>query len=215
MQRLLACTSLEEQKRFYDEEWDTWRWRLLFVVMLNRRVFNRTYSPEFFRHVENPSFPRHFRDLVERTLRELPVGDNYFLHFLIQGRYPAEVPGGLPAYLEAGPAWADAAGRLLLVDGTFTDYLRTLPERSLDGFSLSNICEWLDAEGLEALFAEILRTARPGAMLCFRNFVGWTDVPARFAAAFPLEPGEDAWILRDRSLMQRRFARSVVRGQAA
>jgi hypothetical protein len=28
MQKLLACTSLEEQNRFYDEEWDTWRWRL-------------------------------------------------------------------------------------------------------------------------------------------------------------------------------------------
>ena len=32
-------------------------------------------APEFFRHVENPSFSRHFRALVERTLRELPVGD--------------------------------------------------------------------------------------------------------------------------------------------
>jgi S-adenosylmethionine:diacylglycerol 3-amino-3-carboxypropyl transferase len=72
--------------------------------MLNRGVFTRTYSSEFFRHVENPSFSRHFRGLVERTLRELPVGDNYFLHFLIEGRYRAELPGGLPVYLEASGA---------------------------------------------------------------------------------------------------------------
>ncbi len=217
MQKLLACTTLEEQNRFYDQEWDTWRWRLLFALMLNRGVFTRTYSPEFFRHVENPSFSRHFRGLVERTLRELPVGDNYFLHFLIEGRYRAELPCGLPAYLEAasGPAWSEAAGRLVLADATFTEYLRTLPDGSLDGFSLSNICEWLDAAQLEGLFAEILRTARPGAVLCFRNFVGWTDVPGRFAAAFPLEPGEDAWIRRDRSLMQRRFAHCIVRKDAA
>ena len=68
---------------------------------------------------------------------------------------------------------------------------------------------------MEQLFSEILRTARPGSVLCFRNFVGWTNVPARFAAAFPLEPGEDAWIRRDRSLMQRRFARCIVRKDAA
>jgi len=154
---------------------------------------------------------------VERTLRELPVRDNYFLHFLINGCYSAEIPGGLPVYLEpeAGPAWTEAAGRLILADGTFTDYLRTLPDESLDGFSLSNICEWLDAGQVEDLFAEILRTARPDAVLCFRNFVGWTDVPARLAAAFPLEPGEDAWIRRDRSLMQRRFARCIIRKAAA
>ena len=217
MERLLACDTLEQQNRFYDQEWNTWRWRLLFTAILNRRVFNRTYSPDFFRHVENPSFSRHFRALVERTLRELPVRDNYFLHFLLRRRYPVEVSGGVPIYLEpeAGPKWSEAAARLSLADAAFTDYLRSLPAASLDGFSLSNICEWLDAEQLEQLFSEILRTARPGSVLCFRNFVGWTNVPARFAAAFPLEPGEDAWIRRDRSLMQRRFARCRVRKEAA
>jgi hypothetical protein len=52
-------------------------------------------------------------------------------------------------------------------------------------------------------------------VLCFRNFVGWTKIPARFAAAFPLEPAEEDWIRRDRSLMQRRFARCRIRKEMA
>ena len=42
---------------------------------------------------------------------------------------------------------------------------------------ISNICEWLPATAIDELFAEIVRTAAPGARLCFRNFVGWSEVP--------------------------------------
>ena len=196
MQKLLACTTLEEQNRFYDEEWDTWRWRLLFALMLNRGVFTRTYSPDFFRHVENPSFSRHFRGLVERTLRELPVGDNYFLHFLIEGRYRAELPGGLPVYLEAasGPAWSEAAGRLVLADATFTEYLRMLPTVA-----------WTDSRSPTSASGSTQRSSRdclprscarrgPGPCCAFATSSAGPTSRERFADAFPLEPGEDAWI---------------------
>lgn len=207
MQRLLAFGDLEEQIRFFEKAWDTPRWRFLFSLLLNRAVFNRTYHPGFFANVENPSFSRHFRGLFERTLRQQPARANYFLRFLVLGSYDPLVPGALPPYLEdGGTAAAGSAGRLLLADATFTEYLRAQKDSSLDGFSLSNIGEWHDAAMLEDLFAEILRTAKPGAILCFRNFVGWTDVPARFAAHFPLDPAGDELIKKDRSLMQSRFA---------
>ncbi|MBW8886561.1 MAG: DUF3419 family protein [Fibrobacteres bacterium] len=215
MRRLLAYGDLESQIRFFEREWDTPRWRLLFSLLLNRAVFNRAYHPGFFANVENPSFSRHFRGLFERTLRHRPARANYFLHFLVLGRYDPSVPGALPPYLEdGGAAAAGSAERLLLVDATFTEYLRAQAASSLDGFSLSNIGEWHDAAMLEDLFAEILRTAKPGAILCFRNFVGWTDLPARLAAHFPLDPAGDELIKKDRSLMQSRFAFCRIRKEA-
>ena len=207
LDRLLALSTQEEQARFYDHEWNTLRWRFLFVLLLNRRVFNRTYHPAFFQNVANPSFSKHFRNLAERTLRNQPVRTNYFLHFMLKGKYAVDVPCALPPYLEdQGIQAAGNPARLLLVDGTFTAYLRTLEQASLDGFSLSNIGEWHDADQLEELFCEILRTAKPGAILCFRNFVGWTDIPARYAQNFPLDPAGEALIAKDRSLMQSRIA---------
>jgi S-adenosylmethionine-diacylglycerol 3-amino-3-carboxypropyl transferase len=207
--RLLACATLDEQRRFYDSVWDTRRWRLLFRVLLNRAVFRHTYDDAFFRHVDNPSFARHFRSLAERTLTEVPIATNYFVHQMLTGSYPRGVEGGLPPYLDPTMAagLTDAPGRLRLVDGAFVEHLRRCPDASVDGFALSNICEWLDPEQIDDLFSEVVRTAAPGARLVFRNFVGWTEVPLRWQSTV-VEDRERGEVLsrRDRSAVQRRLA---------
>lgn len=207
--QLLNLKSLQEQAPFYRDVWNTWRWRLLFPVLCNRFVFNRAYDPGFFRYLREASFSGHFRNSAEHGLTAVPVRDNYFLHQMLTGFYLASVENGLPPYLapEAGARMRTAASGLELVDGSFTDYLKSCADSSVDGFSLSNICEWLTLQQIDALFSEILRTAAPGARLCFRNFVGWTEVPKRFRHMI-VEDRELGNRLseRDRALMQLRFA---------
>ncbi|HWC45615.1 MAG TPA: DUF3419 family protein, partial [Casimicrobiaceae bacterium] len=99
LERMLACESLEAQRALFEREWNTRRWRLFFQLLLNRRVFRRTYDAAFFAHLERPSFAEHFRRCAEHALTELPVRDNYFLHHMITGRYPAGVENGVPPYL--------------------------------------------------------------------------------------------------------------------
>ena len=51
--RLLSGGSPEERLRFYDEHWDTRRWRLMFRLFFSRLVLGRVgRDPEFFRYVE-------------------------------------------------------------------------------------------------------------------------------------------------------------------
>ncbi|HVE64451.1 MAG TPA: DUF3419 family protein, partial [Mycobacteriales bacterium] len=83
IRRLLACRSLDEQRALYAQEWNTRRWRALFALLLNKAVFRKAYDPAFFAHVQNPSFARHFRLLVEHGLTQVPVRDNYFLHHML------------------------------------------------------------------------------------------------------------------------------------
>ncbi len=214
--RLLACRGLEEQREFYAREWNSRRWRALFSILLNRAVFNRTYNPAFFRHVGNIDFARHFYRLAEHTLTELPVRNNYFLHQMLTGFYPTGAPDGLPLYLsEAGAGRISSTrDRLTLVDGSYENFLRSRPARSVSGFALSNICEWLSPDEIDALFGEIARTAAPGARLCFRNFVGWTEVPARWRKVIVEDPEQGAALIRtDRSMMQSRLAVCAVEGE--
>lgn len=204
---LLQAGSLSQQRDIFARSWAGWRWRALFAVLLNRWTFSRAYHPSFFDHVENPSFARHFRRLAERALTELPTRDNYFLHEMLTGRYPVGEPSGVPPYLSPrGMARAADKRRMLsLVDGSLTEYLRSCEPRSIEGFALSNIGEWLDQRGLDALFTEVARTARPGARVVFRNFVGWTDVPERWRDVLVERPGYgERLIRRDRSLVQHR-----------
>jgi S-adenosylmethionine-diacylglycerol 3-amino-3-carboxypropyl transferase len=204
--RLLASRTLAEQRTLFTREWDTRRWRGLFGLLCNRLVLRNTYPPQFFAHVENPSFALHFRRLAEHALTELPVASNYFLHQMLTGAYPVGEPDGVPPYLsEAGTETVEAArNRLHLIDGGMTDYLRTRPDSSVHGFALSNICEWMTQAEIGALFREVVRTAAPGARIVYRNFVGWTDLPAWCEH---IQPDADlgARLSReDRSVVQRR-----------
>jgi S-adenosylmethionine-diacylglycerol 3-amino-3-carboxypropyl transferase len=206
--RLLACTSLVEQRDFYARVWDSQRWRAFFRLLLSRGVFDRVYDPASLRYARSSGFSEHFRRLAEHALTQLPVANNYFLHQMLTGSYPVAVGGGVPPYLSERGSGAVVEWRssLSLVDATFTEYLRSCPDRSVTGFALSNICEWLSAGEIEELFAQIVRVARPGARLCFRNFVGWTTVPARWRHIVVEDAEYGARLIaRDRSLVQYRF----------
>jgi S-adenosylmethionine-diacylglycerol 3-amino-3-carboxypropyl transferase len=217
VQRLLAATTLDQQRDYYDRVWNNRRWRWLFRLLTNRFVMKRTYDPAFFAHVpagENPSFATHFLTVCGHALRELPVSTNYFLHHLLTGRYPEDNEAALPPYLtRAGArAVADNRARLRLFDGDFTSALRAQPAASLDGFALSNILEWLDRPAQLALLTEVVRTARPGARVVLRNFVGWTQLPEAVREQLVIDEGASAAATaRDRSLVQRRFVSATVR----
>jgi S-adenosylmethionine-diacylglycerol 3-amino-3-carboxypropyl transferase len=211
---MLDAESLDIQREVFTRSWAGWRWRALFALLLNRWSFSRAYHPSFFEHVENPSFARHFRGLAERTLTEIPTRDNYFLHEMLTGRYPVHEPDGVPPYLtrEGVDRATDPVNVLSLVDGSLTEYLRSCPPRSIDGFALSNIGEWLDERGIEALFGEVARTGRLGARVVFRNFVGWTDIPERWHGLIVERRGYGERLIQgDRSLVQRRVVVCDVR----
>ena len=213
--KLLDAASLDMQRTVFARSWAGWRWRALFALLLNRWSFSRAYHPSFFEHVENPSFARHFRRLAERALTELPARENYFLHEMLRGRYPVHEPDGVPPYLtrQGTARAADAPRTLSLIDGSLTEYLRSCPPGSIDGFALSNVAEWLDDRGIDALFGEVVRTARLGARVVFRNFVGWTEVPERWQAVIVERRGYgERLVQRDRSLVQHRVAVCDVRG---
>ncbi|HEU4994873.1 MAG TPA: DUF3419 family protein [Gemmatimonadaceae bacterium] len=179
VERLLACRTLEEQRQLFASEWDNRRWHWLFELLLNRWSMSRAFDPRFFAGAGQTGFAAHFRALANHALTGIPIGDNYFLHHMLTGRYPADRPDGVPPYLGAQGCGVIAAGAsgLLLVDGSMTEHLRTLPDHSVNAFALSNICEWLGDYDILELFHEVERVAAPGARVVFRNFVGWTDVP--------------------------------------
>jgi S-adenosylmethionine-diacylglycerol 3-amino-3-carboxypropyl transferase len=206
---MLECASIPEQSALFEREWNTLRWRGFFHLLLNRVVIRRAYDPAFFSRLQQPSFAAHFRARAEHTLTRLSVRDNYFLHHMLTSEYSLNEPNGVPPYLsESGSrAIANARDALTIVDGSASDYLRSLPNRSVSGFALSNICEWLSPAAIDELFAQVVRTSQPNARLVFRNFVGWTEVPDRWRYAVVEDRvlGEQM-IARDRAVVQRRIA---------
>jgi S-adenosylmethionine-diacylglycerol 3-amino-3-carboxypropyl transferase len=212
--RLRTCAGIAEQQALFAAEWDTWRWRALFSLLVNRRVLERALDPVFFPHLPPGGLGAHFREKLEHGLRELPVAGNYFLDRMLLGGYQPD--GARPRYAtpEGARAVRASAARLTLVDGSMTAYLQTCPDASVHGFALSNICEWMTPPEVEALFAEIARTAVPGAPVCVRNFVGTVHVPESLRTVVVEEGGASARLGEsDRSLVNRTFHACVVAGR--
>lgn len=76
-----------QQREFYEQEWNTLRWRSLTRFACSRWVLGKRLDPTWFLHAETPSFGRHFTGLAEHAIADLPARTNYFLAQILLGRY--------------------------------------------------------------------------------------------------------------------------------
>jgi len=69
--------------------------------------------------------------------------------------------------------------RVEVLNRSFTEYLKSRPDRSLDRYVLLDAQDWMTDAQLTALWAEITRTARPGARVIFRTAAEPSLLPGR------------------------------------
>jgi S-adenosylmethionine-diacylglycerol 3-amino-3-carboxypropyl transferase len=172
----------EERKAYFERVWDTGRWRSLFVLCFNKWVLaRRGLSADYFRFDDGTrSFSGSFYERTRRVMTQIPVRDNYFLsQYLLGEYYPAE---NLPEYLRPDhfEVLRRRLNRVTLVTADLKDWLRDKDARTVDCFSLSNICELMSPGDTEYTFQELLRTGRQAARACLRNLMVQRTIPARF-----------------------------------
>lgn len=172
--RMLQERTREERIRYYNERWNTWRWRALFRVFFSRFVMGRAgRDPEFFRYVEGSVAERIFKR-AEYAFTELPTHSNPYLTFIFTGNYGAT----LPRYLRRLDAVRANLGKLSTVHGSIDD----AAQGKFDGFYLSDIFEYVDEATFEQMYGRILDAANPKARLAYWNMLVPRRLPKRFAA---------------------------------
>ncbi len=176
---LLQEKTEAERRAFYDETWNSKRWRLLFNVFFSRRVMGWLgRDPEFFRYVEGPVSQEILRR-AERALKVLSTHDNPYLTFILRGNFD----GALPPYLvpEKYEAIREHLDGLTLCRGTVEDAARHFGDDGFSGYNLSDIFEYMDEDTARACFEALTDAARPGARLAYWNMM----VPRQGAAILP------------------------------
>lgn len=217
IERLLACGSLEEQRRFYEQTWDSFRWRLFFRVFFSRTVLGLGgLDPRFFSYVNGvANFGEHFRKLTQHMLVDLPVRDNYFLAQIALGRYLDE--RAMPPYLlaENFETLRQTVDRIEIVTAELGTVLKDLPSSSVDAFNFSNVFEWVPPETFEAMLRETHRVARPGARLCYRNLLVRREHPRSLDHLFtPHDELAARLLYHDRSFVYSNFEVASVKKPA-
>ena len=124
------------------------------------------------------------RERVRKLMCDFPVRDNYFAWAAFNRGYQ-RVPGAsVPPYLEAQhfDTLRKHADRVTVLNRSLTDVLAETPSGSRDAYVLLDAQDWMTDAQLNALWAEITRTAAPGARVVFRTG-GVPDIlPGRVSA---------------------------------
>ncbi|MDF1609448.1 DUF3419 family protein [Hoeflea sp. YIM 152468] len=116
---------------------------------------------------------------TERLACGFPLKDNYFAWQAFGRGYQAGETASLPPYLEARnfQAIRRNASRVNIVNESITVLLASRPAASVDAFVLLDAQDWMTDSQLCELWAEITRTARPGARVIYRTAAAGSPLP--------------------------------------
>ena len=183
--KLLRARSLDEQRQLYE----TWL-EPLFEKRLVRWATARPLSlyglgippAQYGALAPAGDMASVLRERVERLACAFSFSDNYFAWQAFGRSYPDRSTGGpLPPYLRRDnfAAIRARADRVEVLNRSFTEYLETRPDGSLDRYVLLDAQDWMNDAQLNALWREITRTAKPGARAIFRTAAEPSLLPGR------------------------------------
>jgi S-adenosylmethionine-diacylglycerol 3-amino-3-carboxypropyl transferase len=201
---LLERKSIEERRCFYDERWNTWRWRLLFRAFFSRTVMGRLgRDPEFFRYVHE-DVAASILTRTRHALTELDPSDNPYVHWILTGTHGAVLPCALRAeHFETIRANLD---RLEWRNLSLEDLLQRSGEREFDKFNLSDLFEYVSVPSYHQMLSAIVRCSRPGARLAYWNMLAPRQRPDTMAARLrPLDDLANRLHARDRAFFYSAF----------
>ena len=175
-----SLPSVEEQKTFYAEQWDNKKWRWIFKTMFNKkRLAKKGLVSDYFHFDDgSTSFYESFYKRASHVMRDVPVETNYFIALYFLGHYLNNA--NVPEYLkrENFSIIKNNIEKIHTVSADSKYWLQQQPAEMFNAFALSNICELMDDGDTHKLFSEVIRTAKPGAKIIFRNLMIPREVPA-------------------------------------
>jgi S-adenosylmethionine-diacylglycerol 3-amino-3-carboxypropyl transferase len=204
VEALLAPRDRAGRIRFYSDEWDTWRWRLLFRLFFSRTMMGRLgRDPEFFRYVEGDVAGR-ILDRTKHALTELDPSENPYVHWILTGTHGAALPCALREESFA-PIRANL-DRLEWRQASLEDFLTGGAGPTFDRFNLSDLFEYVSLDHYHRLLGAIVGASRPHARLAYWNMLAPRERPTEMAGMIaPLSELAGRLHRRDRAFFYSAF----------
>lgn len=179
IQEFFETDDKAKREELFHRKLKNFRWWLFTKIMLSRRMNTLFFDKAFFQHLEEKfSFGKHFAKKAELALTRLPMKENYFLSYILLGKFYSEEY--LPPYLKRSnfDTIRSRVHRIEVVSDSCENFFSTLPESCISKFNFTNIFEWMSEEGFIDLLKETIRVARDRAILTYRNLLVFRERPA-------------------------------------
>lgn len=160
----------ELQRRiYYEQQWNNWRWQVMFRLFFSRMVIGHLgRDPRFFDYVEDNVAPR----ILTRTQYALTVlepAENPYLQWIVAGRHLTALPYALrPENFERIRANLD---RLEWRCQSLESFAGENDGSRIDRYNLSDVFEYMAPERYYALLGQLVTRSRPGSRLVYWNML--------------------------------------------
>lgn len=173
---LLKATSRAEQRQFFEDAVAPFFDHPVVRHLARRRTALYSFGIPPAQHeslstAASGSIVDLYRDRIERLVCGFPLSDNYFAWQAFGRRYDTQQRESLPRYLRETHfgQLRYHLGRVETRVSTLTEALRDRPDNSFDSFVLLDTMDWMEPEGIAALWSELARVGEPGARIIFRT----------------------------------------------
>ncbi|HEY4193288.1 MAG TPA: DUF3419 family protein [Mesorhizobium sp.] len=188
--RLLEAGTIEDQSRFFHEEISPLfdKKAIRWAIRRKSSLFGLGIPPQQYDALVGETggdMAAVLRKRLEKLACGFPLADNYFAWQAFGRGYSPTDGGPLPPYLARAnfEAVRARAGRLSVVNASYTEFLAAKPAASTDRFILLDAQDWMSDGQLNDLWREITRTATPGARVIFRTAGEESILPGRIDEA--------------------------------
>jgi S-adenosylmethionine-diacylglycerol 3-amino-3-carboxypropyl transferase len=156
-----------EQKDFYLNTWNNWRWKLLFKIFFSKFVMGRFgRDPKFLNEVKVP-VAKFILGQVENHMTSTVCQRNYFLHFILQGNFGDLLPHY--AREENFHKIKSRINRLEIYEGLAEDAFKEYD--GFNKFNLSNIFEYMDPELFHSVGKNFIENGLPNSRYAYWNLM--------------------------------------------
>lgn len=182
--RLFSMDNIEDQRKFAQNEWDSYFWRQIFNLVLNP-LFSRFLieDPGLKNAGANIKPGTYIYERIQSTLSRQLASETPLLSLLLRGRVTEE---GFSPYLtkQGIQSIKTRLSSLEIHTTNILHYLDSIREPAFDIFSLSDVASYLSYEDFIKLLQGIIRTAKPGARFCLRQFLSTYEIPLELQSYF-------------------------------
>ncbi|GAL87364.1 S-adenosylmethionine:diacylglycerol 3-amino-3-carboxypropyl transferase [Sporocytophaga myxococcoides] len=176
-EELLRIKPEEEQKEYYRNHWNSWRWKLLFKLFFSRAVMGKMgRDPQFFSEVKVPVSTYIFLK-AEKHLQSKDAQDNQILRYNLTGNFGTLLPNYLlPENIHSIKSNIE---RLVIREGYVHEVAKNF--KAFHCMNLSNIFEYLSNKEYTETVSMLLETSEKGCKMGYWNLM----VPRRISGTFP------------------------------
>ena len=187
--RMLSARSLDEQRRLFETQFaPLFDMRFIrFLCKLPVSLYGLGIPPAQYDALAasgGGDMAVVLRQRLERLACDFPLDDNYFAWQAFGRGYGRGDGQAVPPYLraEAYEQIRERAGAAEVVLASMTEFLSAQAAACCDGYVMLDAQDWMGHRQIAELWAEITRTARPGARVVFRTAGEESPLPAALPA---------------------------------